>query len=219
MLGHDMRSPLQAIQMTASYLAALNAGAQVSEAAARLINSGARMKALLDDLLDFARTKLGLGINIAPTDVDVAKLFSEELKQLRTAYPDHPLELKVVGDSKGLVDGLRLQQLLGNLVVNAIKYGAPDAPVRVMVDGQEADLRFEVKNSGPAIERSTLDEMFNPLRRDPKRAGKYDEDTSLGLGLYIAREIATAHGGEIEARSDKIETVFAVRLPRRRQRS
>jgi signal transduction histidine kinase len=219
MLGHDMRSPLQAIQMTASYLAALNAGAQVSEAAARLINSGARIKALLDDLLDFARTKLGLGINIAPTDVDVAKLFSEELKQLRTAYPDHRLELKVVGDSKGLVDGLRLQQLLGNLVVNAIKYGAPEAPVRVMVDGQEADLRFEVKNSGPAIEPSTLDEMFNPLRRDPKRAGRYDEDTSLGLGLYIAREIATAHGGKIEVRSDKMETVFAVRLPRRRQRS
>src|SRR5690242_7862958 len=72
MLGHDMRSPLQAIQMTASYLAALNAGAQVSEAASRLISSGTRMKALLDDLLDFARTKLGLGINIAPNDVDVA---------------------------------------------------------------------------------------------------------------------------------------------------
>ena len=217
MLGHDMRSPLQAIQVTASYLAALNAGAQVSEAASRLINGGARMKGLLDDLLDFARTKLGLGINIAPTDVDVAKLFADELKLLRAAYPDHRLELEVGGDSQGFWDGVRLQQLLGNLVVNAIKYGAPDAPVRVVVAGQEPDLCFEVRNSGPAIERSTLDHMFDPLKRDPKRAGRYDEDSSLGLGLYIAREIATAHGGKIEARSDKTETVFAVRLPRRQQ--
>jgi signal transduction histidine kinase len=130
MLGHDMRSPLQAIQVTASYLAALNAGAQVSEAASRLINSGARMKALLDDLLDFGRTKLGLGVNIAPTDVDLAKLFADELKQLRAAYPGHQLELEVIGDSQGRWDGLRLQQLLGNLVVNAIKYGAPDAATR-----------------------------------------------------------------------------------------
>ena len=68
MLGHDMRSPLQTIQMTASYLAALNAGEKVSVAASRLIRSGARMQALLDDMLDFNRTKLGLGINIAPTD-------------------------------------------------------------------------------------------------------------------------------------------------------
>jgi signal transduction histidine kinase len=219
MLGHDMRSPLQAIQVTATYLAALNAGAQVSEAASRLINGGARMKALLDDLLDFSRTKLGLGIRIAPTDVDVEKLFADELKQLRAGYPDHRLELEVAGDSQGFWDGLRLQQLLGNLVVNAIKYGAPDAPVRVVVAGREADLRFEVRNSGPAIERSTLDQMFDPLKRDPKRAGRYDESSSLGLGLYIAREIATAHGGTIEARSDKMETVFAVRLPRPQQRS
>jgi signal transduction histidine kinase len=88
-----------------------------------------------------------------------------------------------------------------------------------VVAGQEADLRFEVRNSGPAIERSTLDQMFDPLKRDPTREGRYDEGSSLGLGLYIAREIATAHGGKIEARSDKMETVFAVRLPRRRQRS
>ena len=218
MLGHDMRSPLQAIQLTASYLSALNAGAQVTEAASRLINSGARMKALLDDLLDFARTKLGLGINIAPTDVDIAKLFADELEQLHTAYPDHKLELEVMGDLHGLWDGLRLQQLLGNLVMNAIKYGAPDAPIRVVVAGQEADIRFEVRNSGPAIDRSILDQMFEPLQRDPKRAGRYDENSSLGLGLYIVREIATAHGGKIEARSDETETVFAVSLPRHQQR-
>jgi signal transduction histidine kinase len=77
MLGHDMRSPRQAILMTASYLAALNAGEKISDAAARLIRSGTRMQALLDGLCDFNRTKLGLGINIAPDDVDLAEVFAD----------------------------------------------------------------------------------------------------------------------------------------------
>lgn len=219
MLGHDMRSPLQTIQMTASFLAALNAGAKVSEAASRLILSGARINALLDDLVDFNRTRLGLGINITPADVDLAVLFADELKQLRAAHPGRRLILEVAGDTRGLWDGLRLQQVLGNLVTNAIRYGSPDAPVRVVVTGKEADLRFEVRNAGPAIERSALDQIFDPLKRGPGQENHYNADGSLGLGLYIAREIARAHGGDIEARSDKAETVFAVHLPRSQERS
>jgi hypothetical protein len=219
MLGHDMRSPLQAIQMTASYLAALNAGEKISEAASRLIHSGARMKAFLDDLVDFNRTRLGLGINIAPIHVDLAPLFADELEQLRAAHPDRQLELEIVGDTRGLWDGLRLQQVLGNLVLNAIKYGAPDAPVKVAVTGEEAAIRLEVKNAGPAIERSTLDQVFDPLKRGLVRENRYEANGSLGLGLYIAREIAKAHGGEITARSDNSATVFAVRLPRHPERS
>jgi signal transduction histidine kinase len=91
MLGHDMRSPLQTIQMTASYLAALNAGEKVSGAASRLIRSGARMQALLDDMVDFNRTRLGLGINIAPTDIDLAQLFADALDQLRVIHPDRQI--------------------------------------------------------------------------------------------------------------------------------
>ena len=174
MLGHDMRNPLNTIQMTASYLAALNAGAEVSEAASRLIRSGASMKALLDDLVDFNRTKLGLGINIALANVDLAAVFADELEQLRGAHPGRRLELEVVGDTRGRWDGLRLQQLLRNLVSNAIKYGAPDAPVRVVLTGEEADVRIEVVNSGPAIERSALDQIFDPLKRGPaQRTARY----------------------------------------------
>ena len=214
MLGHDMRSPLQTIQMTASYLAALNAGVNITEAASRLISSGARMKALLDDLVDFNRTKLGLGLSIAPTDVDVAKLFADELNQLRAAHPDHQVELEVVGDCSGVWDGPRLQQLLGNLVVNAFKYGRPDLPVQVAVSGDDAEVRFEVRNSGQPIEESTLAQIFDPLKRGPEQEIQADREGSLGLGLFIAREIAKSHRGEIEARSDEKETVFAVRLPR-----
>jgi signal transduction histidine kinase len=217
MLGHDMRNPLNTIQMTASYMAALNAGADVSEAASRLIGSGACMKALLDDLVDFNRTKLGLGINIALANVDLAAVFADELEQLRGAYPTRRLELEVVGDTRGLWDGLRLQQLLRNLVSNAIKYGEPDAPVRVMITGEETDVRIEVVNSGPTIAGSALEQIFDPLKRGHAQRDSHTTDDGLGLGLYIVREVARAHGGDVEMRSDMQETVFAVRLPRRNE--
>jgi signal transduction histidine kinase len=98
MLGHDMRNPLNTIQMTASYLAALNAGTDVSEAASCLIRSGACMKALLKDLVDFNRTKLGLGINITLANVDLGAVFADEVEQLRGAHPGRRLQLEVVGD-------------------------------------------------------------------------------------------------------------------------
>ena len=218
MLGHDLRSPLQTILMTASYLAALNAGASVSQAASRLIGSGARMQSLLNDLVDFNRTNLGLGINITKTEVDLANLFAEEVDRLRAAHPSYRVELDVHGDTRGVWDGGRLQQLLGNLVLNAIKYGAEAAPVQVRVAGSEAEVRFDVTNRGAPIEESALEEIFEPLRRGMRHArddeAGGDGDGSLGLGLYIAREIAKAHGGEIAVRSDSRETVFTVRLPR-----
>ena len=215
MLGHDMRSPLNTIQTTATYLAALNAGETVSAAASRLIRSGASMKALLDDLVDFNRTTLGLGINISPVEADLVELFGDELEQLRGAYPSRQLELKVVGDTRGRWDGPRLQQVLRNLVTNAIKYGAADAPVRVALTGEEADVGFEVRNRGLAIEQSALDHIFDPLRRGPAQGDSRNADGGLGLGLYIVREVIRAHGGRLDARSGGGETVFAVRLPRR----
>lgn len=214
MLGHDMRSPLQAVQHTAMYLSQLNAGAEVSQAASILISSGASIKALVDDLVDFNRTRLGLGIKIAPAPVDIGAVFAVKLEQLRTAHPGHRVELDVTGEVRGAWDGRRLQQVLGNLVENAIKHGAGGAPIRVVVVGRETDLLFRVCNRGPVIDRHTIAQLFDPLTRGPQSAGTQD-DTGLGLGLYIAREITEAHGGEIEAQSDETETVFAVRLPRR----
>ena len=211
MVGHDMRTPLQTIQLTASYLAALNAGAKVSDAAQLLINSGGRIKSLLDDLVDVNRSNLGLGIHVVASDVDAAGLFADELKLLRAAYPTRRLELEVSGDARGVWDGSRLQQLLGNLVVNAITYGAQDAAVRVVMFPRGPDLGFEVRNAGAAIEPASLIEIFNPLTRGGQAGG---DARHFGLGLHIAYEIVAAHGGEIEARSDPEETVFAVRLPR-----
>ena len=214
MLGHDLRSPLQAIQMTASYLAALNAGDHVSDAAARLIRSGGRMQALLDDLSDFNRTRLGLGINVVPAPVDLADLLADELDELRAVHPHRQIELDISGSLKGNWDGRRLQQLFQNLIVNAIKYGAPDTPVRVEGHGDATQVRIDVRNHGPVIECATLGRIFEPLTRGACDPSTSPGEGSLGLGLYIAREIAKAHHGVIEARSDETETVFSVSLPR-----
>jgi len=192
MLGHDMRSPLNTILTTSSYLAALNAGEQVSVSAARLIRSGAAMRALLDDLVDFNRTKLGLGVKVVPSDIDLA----------------------ASGYSRGRWDGARLQQLVRNLVSNAIRYGSPDTAVRVALRGEQAEVRVEVTNSGPTIDPSALSQMFDPLKRGSLHGDSHEAWGGLGLGLFIVREIAKAHGGEVEARSGGGETTFAVRLPR-----
>ncbi len=215
MLSHDMRSPLNTIVMTASYLAALDAGANVSAAASRLARAGDAMKALLDDMLDFNRTMLGLGLNIALADIDLKPVLADELEQLRAAHPGQQLELEVVGDAHGHWDGPRLQRGLGNLVSNAIKYGTPGAPIRTVVVGEAADVRVEVTNSGPTIEKSDLDQIFDPLKRGT--AEQNHAEAGLGLGLFIVREVARAHGGEVEVRSAEGVTVFHVRLPRRNE--
>jgi len=215
MLGHDMRSPLSAILLSAGYLSKLNAGDRISDAAKRITNSGSRMQALLDDLVDFNRTKLGLGINITPTALDLREVFESGLQQLRAANPAREIQLAVNGNVRGYWDGGRLQQLLDNLVVNAIKYGVVDAPIRVTLCGDIDEVVLAVSNRGPVIESGLRKQIFDPLMRGPPPSNPTQEsDASLGLGLFISRQIAIAHGGSIEVDSDAVETVFTVRLPR-----
>jgi signal transduction histidine kinase len=213
MLGHDMRTPLQILLLTGRQLEMANAGEEVSEAAHHLINGTSRIKALVDDLLEVSSFNLGVGIRVTPADIDLAAVFEDHLRELRALYADHRLEFHATGDTRAHVDGPRLQRLLDNLVVNAIKYGAPDTSVRIVVVGEAAEVRFEVRNTGPVIEISVLDQIFEPLKRG-SHENRRSADGSLGLGLYIAREIARAHGGDITVRSANHETVFTVQLPR-----
>lgn len=213
MLGHDMRNPLNAIIMTSSHLASLNAGETVTRAAARLIRSGASMQALLDDLTDFNRTNLGLGLNVIPSDVDMARVAADELDLLRAAHPHRRIDLAISGDSRGRWDGARVQQMLRNLVSNAIVHGEADRPVHVAIDGESPDVCVEVSNTGH-IDASELAELFRPLKRGKGGVEREAWQSGLGLGLFIVKEIAKAHGGSVEARSEGEETTFAVRLPR-----
>ncbi len=213
MLGHDMRTPLQTIQLTARMLADLNAGGPVSTSAERLIASGAQMQHLLDDLLDFSRTQLGLGIRVIPKPVNLEAVCAQELDQIRAGHPDHRLELAVSGDCSGSWDARRLRQVVCNLVVNALKYGDPAEAVRVELNGAGDDVQLKVRNVGGLPEASGAGGLFEPLSRGAP-SGADASDTSLGLGLFIVKEIIRAHGGTVDGESNDGETVFTICLPR-----
>jgi signal transduction histidine kinase len=139
---------------------------------------------------------------------------TRSLEQLRVANPGRRIELEVGGDVSGVWDINRLNQLLGNLVVNALKYGTSRSPVKIVLNGLVVEVIFSVHNRGPKIEQSVLAQIFQPLKRGLEHQLVAGRDGSMGLGLYIAREIAIAHHGDISAKSDENETVLTVRLPR-----
>jgi signal transduction histidine kinase len=145
--------------------------------------------------------------------VNLASNFRDEVDQLRIAHPDRKITLEMSGDLHGVWDGLRLQQVLANLVLNALKHGSQDTPVHIKVTEDGENVRVEVTNAGPVIEESTLNWIFEPLKSGVGAEHPHASE-SLGLGLYIAREITKSHGGDIQARSTDDETVFSVMLPR-----
>jgi signal transduction histidine kinase len=213
MLGHDLRSPLQAIQLTAKLLAALNAGEKVSRAADRLITSGARMQQLVDDLLDFNRLQLGLRMRITTAASELEAIARQEIQELRAAYPQREVELQCQGETLGAWDVKRVQQLLSNLVVNALTHGTPDTAVKVMLTSDPKEVRIKVTNHGLVIDPVLLSEILRPLQRGALEAELAAND-GLGLGLFIASEVAKGHGGRIEVASSGTETVFTAVLPR-----
>ena len=213
MLGHDMRTPLQAMQMTATLLDRVSSDATVTNAAQRLIKSGLRMKVLLDELIEFNKIKRELGVRIYPTALDMEHLFEEELVQLRAIYPDRRFELQVNGPTTGAWDGDSLRRLLGNLVVNAVKYGDAEAPISVLVTGAADQVVFEVCNQGAPLDAATLQGLFDQGQRRSAATNSSDDSLGLGLGLYIAKQVAKAHGGTIRASCKDKQTVFRVQLP------
>lgn len=213
MLGHDMRSPLNAITLNAEHLASLNAGREISEVAESLIICGESMKSLLDDLVDFSRRNLGLGISIDVSPVELGKICVAEVKLHGVAYPKSVVNLTLEGDLQGNWDGQRLQQVLRNLLTNASAYGTPGVPVGVLVHGNENSVCIEVRNAGPPIAPEVAERIFDPLKRGSMLDSQANQK-GMGLGLYIVREISRAHGGDVELESNDQETKFSVRLPR-----
>jgi signal transduction histidine kinase len=212
-LGHELRGPLDAIVMTARLLQRLPEGATTGEHIARMTRSGERMKALLDDLLDYNRAELGFGISVNPVSIDMANVCRQEIELRRAVTPSASIQFETEGDTQGLWDPERVAQLLGNLISNAIKYGDASAPIVVRLIGRANEVELSVTNSGPAVPAGRLERLFEPLQREPSTNAE-TERTSLGLGLYVVKAVAQAHGASVAATSAAGKTIFRITWPR-----
>jgi signal transduction histidine kinase len=216
-LAHDVRTPLGAILASVDYLLAVDELTGASLDAARQIrNSATRLRLLANDLLDFTRTRLGSSLPIAREPLDLAKVCRDTVKELEALHPSAILELRCSGDLHGSWDGARLEQMLSNLVANAIEHGKSGEAIRISVRSRNAEAVIEVENRGPPIPETIREVMLDPLKHLPLLEPQVNRRArGLGLGLFIARLIAEAHSGKIEIDSKrKDRTKVRVELPR-----
>lgn len=210
-VSHDLRNPLSAIGMGVEYLALPGASERAPQTLMRLKSSVKRMGAIIDELHDLARARLGGGIPLEKANADVSTAMSRALAEQQAINQERQFEVIKSGDLSGRFDEKQLERVFSNLIGNAARYGDAKSPVEVKLDGEGDDIEVTVHNSG-AIPRDLLPVLFDPFRSRLERRRATD---GLGLGLYIVRQIVIAHGGEIEVLSNETEgTTFRFRLPR-----
>lgn len=209
-VGHDLRNPLSVVAMSARVLVA-NRDAKVSGLGATIQKSVQRMSGLIDDVLDFARGRLGGGFDaeMAPVQ-DLAQALHEVVEEARHAAPARALNARIAAPASMVANRQRLQQLVSNLLGNALQHGAADVPIEMDARVEGDVFVITVSNGGEPIPAGDLDKVFHPFWRT---AGGQPRQ-GLGLGLFICAQIAKAHGGRIDVRSTRAAgTTFAVRLP------
>ena len=212
-LGHDLRGPLAAVVGTAELLADTAQGTPHAHQAARILSGGQHLSRLVDGLLDYSKSTLGAGMQLQCTACDLGEAVAAELDLLQTALPEAPLRLQMQGATHGYFDDARIREAVHNLVTNAAKYGQRAAPIDVALTGDARSVRIAVSNAGQPLSSDALHALFDPLRRGSLPAHK-GEHASLGLGLFLVREIAIAHGGDVAAHVDEGVTTFVIHLPR-----
>jgi phosphoserine phosphatase RsbU/P len=209
-LGHDLRNPLAAI-FTGSELLLRRPLDERSQKLITLIrDSAARMEDLIDNVMDFARGRLGGGLTLERTpDAPIETVLRQVVDELQTSAPGRGIEAGIVIDAPVNCDPRRLGQLTSNLLGNAITYGAPNQPVRLGATTRDGYFELFIANAGSPIPPAALEKIFEPFERGALRASLQ----GLGLGLYISSEIAKAHGGQLDVSSDAAETRFTFRMP------
>jgi len=210
-LAHDLRNPLSAI-LTAAQLLERRAGApELKGPARRIATSGERMARMIEQLLDFTRTRVGDGIALLRRETALDALCRQIVSELADVHPNTPLELVLEPDLTGSWDPDRLAQVLSNLVGNAYQHGTPNGVVRVTLQATNDGKAYLSVENGGEIAQELLPVLFDPFRGTKERS---DGSSGLGLGLFITQSIVRAHGGDIGVCSDAGRTRFEVRLPR-----
>lgn len=213
-LGHDLRNPLAAISGVQSILKlSKNLSEKEKSLIGRSDSSVKRMSELINNLLELTNLRLGGGMTISKSQVDLSKQSEKIVQELQLSYPEAEIIIKSPGPIQGEWDVIRLDQLMTNLITNALRYGKPGGPVTISVSAKANDASFEVHNEGSPIPE-TIKEMISSGKFS-KNNGDPTKKDSYGLGLYIVKEIVDGHKGEIKVNSDEESgTTFKIILPR-----
>jgi signal transduction histidine kinase len=215
-LGHDLRAPLSSMSNAGELLMHPRFDPAQTPDIGRRVSRGARlMSSMVEDLIGYTRTQLGAGMPTVKQHADLKDICQGAIEDAAATHPATRFELATEGQLSGQFDSVRLHQLFTNLLVNAAVYGSDAAPVRMVASASAEQVMVDVINDGPLIPAESLESIFSPLLQLPAVAEDARPRTSLGLGLFVAREIALAHGGGISAASSAERgTVFTVSLPR-----
>jgi signal transduction histidine kinase len=217
-LGHDLRTPLGAIYTSATFLVETQ---ELQEPAltltTRIARSASRTVAMVGDLLDFTRARLGGGIPIERAPMSIGKMVHDVVDEIAAANPKRRFEVETRREGNGEWDCERLTQALSNLIGNAVQHGDEGSLICVEVEGSDDAVQISIHNRGKPIPKDRLNGIFNSMKPrnkvvEPAAGGPQG---SLGLGLYIAQQIVQAHQGSIEVESSAQHgTTFTVSLPR-----
>lgn len=212
-LAHDLKNPLAAVLMNGRLLRDAETD-RTRAIGRRIVTSGERMARMIDQILEWTRLRAGTGvITVEPARCDLSAIVDEVVTELRARKPDAQIVVEASGDLRGDWDGDRLAQVVSNLVGNAVDH-AGQPGVFVTVEGRGEEVRFCVANEGQIDEQilATIFEPFHGRERGSRHRGR-----GLGLGLFITRQIVSAHGGRVALDPDAIGRVcFTVTLPRAR---
>lgn len=212
-LSHDLRDPLTTVVTGGQLLLEGRVEKTMADdVVRRIVDTGERMQQLVADLLDAIRSQRGQ-IPIERRDADLGQTVRHIAAEFTTAHPEREVTLNVVGDSRGQWDDRRIGQAVANLLANAFRYGARDAPIGLSVVAAH-EVTISVHNEGPPVPEGQRDSLFES---DGSFGGEFSLDHQRsGLGLYIARAIVKGHGGSIELDSARDRgTTFSIHLPRR----
>ncbi|NNU66782.1 PAS domain-containing sensor histidine kinase [Rhizobium sp. WYCCWR 11152] len=208
-LGHDLRNPLASIAAAARMLRKEKQTDRAIKVLDLMQGSVVRMSALIDNVLDFARGRLGGGITLERRAEHLEPLLRQVIEELRFSHLDRAIEVTIEFDGPINCDSGRIGQLVSNLLANALTHGTPDEPVRLSAATVDGKLELWIANGGAPISSDAMTRLFQPFFTG--EAGT--SQRGLGLGLHIASEIARAHGGTITVSSDDKETRFTFVMP------
>ncbi len=209
-LGHDLRNPLSSINAGMRLLIKQPQNERSAMVIKAVEGSVTRMARLIDDVLDFARGRLGGGIKVVEhSDQQLGPLLEPVIEELRASHPDRTINSHFDLSAGVRCDPGRMRQLLSNLVGNALKHGADTHPINIQASISQGTFELSVTNAGEPIPPEAMTDLFEPFVRQKKS----ENLQGLGLGLYICSEIAKAHDGTLTATSSPTETRFTLRMP------